>query len=84
MIDFPPEEWELKQAADDPDGIARARGLTVLEVHGDGAKVFMRNSLRNALSEASEHTRTLVGELNGVRVYISRNKIVMTMEDVYR
>ena len=34
--------------------------------------------------QKSEHERVLVGELNGVRVYIQDHNIIMTTKDLYK
>lgn len=36
------------------------------------------------MKDAPEHERWLVGELNGVRVYIKGNDYIMTTEDLYK
>jgi len=57
-----------------------AFNLTVL---GEG-KVFIRNGLRiNAPPGTPDKVRWLVGELNGVRVYIDGDNAILTTRDLY-
>lgn len=50
-----------------------------LTIEGDG-KAFKRTFIKPA--KGYKH-RILVGELDGVRVYIDGNRVVMTMRDLY-
>jgi len=82
-----PSEWVLSQ---DEDGTRHAVGNPIsLSVLPDGgSKVFMRNGVKGALGgPAREHTRWLIGELKGVRVYVVPGpdgvSIVMTTKDMY-
>ena len=65
---------------------AHVRGQGVqFSVIGEGARIFRRNAIKIALGPGGESGRRtmLVGELDGVRVYITpQMRIVMTKEDL--
>lgn len=52
--------------------------ITVL----NGGKIFMRRAIRGFGSPKAEAINWLVCELNGVRVYIDGDKIVMSTQDL--
>jgi hypothetical protein len=71
---------------EDEDGIKHATSIQgILSVLPDGeTKIFMRNFIKMGIggNPSSKH-RWLVGELDGVRVYVCGNKITLTKQDLY-
>ena len=61
----------------------------VLSVLPDGeTRVFHRNAIKFAVGEGGDPNRggsyrMLVGELDGVRVYVMGNKVILTKQDIY-
>ena len=61
-------------------------GYPIITVLNEGnIKLFMRNGIKVALDNNEEMSRSrwVVGELDGVRVYIQDDHIVMTKQDLY-
>jgi hypothetical protein len=54
--------------------------LTILP--GGETSLFARRAIKKHPSGETENITWLVGELNGVRVYINGSKIVMTTQDL--
>lgn len=48
----------------------------------EGGYIFKRNAIKDALTPNAEHIRCLVAELDGVRIYIRGDKILMTKRNV--
>jgi len=64
--------------------VSPSLSMTVLPVDGRPGKIFNRNGIKKHLDgRPVEHVRWLVGELNGVRVYIHQGAVIMTTEDLY-
>jgi hypothetical protein len=75
--------------------ITRQGNITLAEgknlqmtVEGDGGSAFSRVGILNACTPAAEEVRWLVGELDGVRVYLFRDTdgsldVLLTKRDVY-
>lgn len=77
---LPPEVWRITE---EPDGTRRANGPVNLVILPEAtSKIFMRNAIQWD-SGPKNHQRWLVGELDGVRVYVSGNDILMTKRDLY-
>jgi hypothetical protein len=48
------------------------------------SKIFHRNAIKKHLGTGETvHLRALVAELNGVRLYLVGNHLVMTTQDLY-
>lgn len=83
-----PDDWDIK---DTEEGKVAISPDSCLIVRGEGAKIFKRNGIKMPLSNGgvSGHVRVLVGELDGVRVYIRRRafaatfEIILSKEDLY-
>jgi hypothetical protein len=70
--------WKLKRE----NGHLDAKSEDVfLRIEGEEGET--RAFMRNTLSTKHGHNRTLVGELNGVRLYITDEGMLMTKRDVY-
>ena len=55
----------------------------IVPAEGEKARAFNRNGIKkNFRTGESEHVRWLVGELDGVRVYVERGRILMTRKDI--
>lgn len=78
----PLEDYVIKQ---DDEGAWNATSLqrivTVLP-EGD-TKIFMRNGVRPFAPGGEQRVRWLVAELDGVRVYVHGNHILVTKQDLY-
>lgn len=72
------EDWDINTGE---EGYIHATGNVELIVERDfpDAKVFKRNAID---LDKQEHRRCLVGQLNGVRVYVAGNHILMTTRDI--
>lgn len=72
---------------EDEDGIKHLTSVQgILSVLPDGeTKVFMRNAKKFYFGDATgpAHVRILVGELDGVRVYVLGTKVILTKRDLY-
>ena len=57
----------------------------VVTVLPDGeSQIFHRNAIKkNTATGETTHLRALVAELNGVRMYLLGNHIVLTTQDMY-
>ncbi len=57
----------------------------VVTILPDGeSQMFHRNAIKkNTATGETKHLRTLVAELNGVRMYLLGNHIVLTTQDLY-
>jgi len=76
-----PFDYKLSQ---DPDGtrhgINPRNSLTILP---DGeTRLFQRRAIKGVGGENVTFDSCLVGELNGVRVYVKDNSIVLTTQDL--
>lgn len=76
-------EFKLTQ---DPDGTRHAiNPVTQLTILPDGdTKLFNRRFIEGVGGGNPTFDSCLVGELNGVRVYLHGNSIVMTTQDLYK
>lgn len=77
------DEFDLTQ---DADGARHAvRGDQVVSVLPDGeTRLFHRNGIKVKLGGGeTERVRWLVAELDGVRVYVHHQEIVITKRDLY-
>jgi len=77
---------EAFELSEDADGTRHAvRADQVVSVLPDGeARLFHRNAIRKHLgSGETERVRWLVAELDGVRVYVHHQEIVITKRDLY-
>lgn len=76
-------EFEIRQ---DEDGLRHAVSSEIMiTVLPDGlSQLFHRNAIRkNTATGETVHLRALVAELNGVRMYLLGNHIVLTTQDLY-
>lgn len=75
------EDCEITQ---DGDGVKHATSLDgIVSVVPDGeTKLFLRNAKRPFAEEGRRHVRVIVGELDGVRVYVLGNRVIMTKQDL--
>ena len=66
------------------DGTLRAEaGPVEIRVDPDG-RIYNRNAIRKHLQTGeTEHDRWLVAELDGVRLYIAGDKLLLTRRDLY-
>lgn len=49
----------------------------------DGGKAFHRNGIeKNLKTGATTHKRWVVGEINGVKLYINGNELILTTQDL--
>jgi hypothetical protein len=78
--------YEDCKITEDEDGIKHAASVHgVLSVLPDGeTRVFMRNAIKMGIAGGeSGRFRMLVGELDGVRVYVCGDKVTLTKRDLY-
>lgn len=78
-----PLAFEISQ---DQDGARHAVSPElVVTVLPDGeSQIFHRNAIKkNTSTGETTHLRALVAELNGVRMYLHGNNIVLTTQDLY-
>ncbi len=78
--------YEDCKITEDEDGVKHATSVQgILSVLPDGeTKVFMRNAIKLGFGgNPSGKHRMLVGELDGVRVYVMGNKVTLTKQDLY-
>ena len=55
-----------------------------VSMSGVGGKAFFRRSIKlNACTGEQRRTEWLVGELDGVRVYVCGRNVIVTREDLY-
>ena len=71
-----------------PDGSILAESshfqVLVAPEPGEAARAWNRNGLRKHLRTGeTEHLRWLVAELDGVRIYVQGDQIVITTRDLY-
>lgn len=59
---------------------AREDGVVLSVV---GGRVFCRNAIKLRRDGSREHVRVMVGELDGVRVYVHGDSVILTREDLY-
>ena len=75
-----PEEWKIRKR---DDGVIEASGpVSMIVDDAESGKLFMRNTVRYG-GGVTEHKRFLVGELDGVRVYLSGNRVLITKRNLY-
>jgi hypothetical protein len=72
--------WKLKRENGHLDAESEEVSLRI-EGDEDECRAFMRNAV--STRNGGTHKRTLVGELNGVRLYITDEGMLMTKRDVY-
>ena len=73
-----PDEWKIEER---DDGSIVASGGTCMMTHKDeGGRIFMRNLVHVG---TTEHRRILVGEMDGVRVYVFPDRIILSKRDLY-
>ena len=72
-----PEEWKISEA----EGVVFASAITPASVSAyvEGGRAFMRNAIQPA---RGRHVRVLVCELDGVRVYCSGRRLIVTRQDL--
>jgi len=58
-------------------------GVKLLVMNDGQAKAFSRVGLRVGVRGPESAVRWLVGELNGVRVYVSPEAVILTTQDLY-
>lgn len=78
-----PLAFEISQ---DEDGARHAVSPDmVVTVLPDGeSQLFHRNAIKkNTATGETVHLRALVGELNGVRMYLLGSHIILTTQDMY-
>ena len=82
--------YEDCKITEDEDGTKHATSVQgILSVMPDGeTKVFMRNFIKLAMGTGGDPNRggrhrVLVGELDGVRVYVIGAKVILTKQDLY-
>lgn len=78
-----PLAFEISQ---DEDGARHAVSPDmVVTVLPDGnSQLFHRNAIKkNTATGETVHLRALVAELNGVRMYLVGNNIILTTQDMY-
>ena len=72
---------------EDEDGVKHLTSIQgILSVLPDGeTKAFMRNAKKVGAGngELRDHIRVLVGELDGVRVYVQGIRVILTRQDLY-
>lgn len=58
--------------------------LTTLSIMPDGeTKLFKRRAIKTTTGKETEFDTVLIGELDGVRVYVKNGAIVLTKQDLY-
>ena len=60
-----------------------AASVGSLELRVEGGKIFNRNAVKKSSDGNNWHVRWLDGEVDGVRLYISGGKLLMTKRDIY-
>jgi hypothetical protein len=75
-----PLEFELSES----DGVKSAvNPILSLAVMPDGeTKIFKRRAIKNVGSRNPTYETMLVGELDGVRVYVKGNDIILTKQNL--
>jgi hypothetical protein len=71
---------------DDPDNIGHAmHDGKILSVMPDGEQTvkFRCGIKKNLMTGETTHIRWLVGELNGVKVYVNGDNIIMTTRELH-
>lgn len=78
----PMDEFAITQDEEGHHAVRADQAVTVLP---DGAaRVFHRNGIKkNFRTGETTHVRWLVAELDGVRVYVHHQDIVVTRRDLY-
>ncbi len=75
---------DVWQRHEDADGLLHAvsplQSVTVVPDGEESARLFKRHAVQPL---ARRKKTVLVGELNGVRVYIDGGSVVMTVQDLY-
>lgn len=66
----------------DPLSISADNGEIELSVL-DGGRVFKRRAIKGVGSASPREICWLVGEINGVRIYIDGSRLVLTTQDLY-
>lgn len=76
-----PLEYEIEQR-DDGARVA-SNPVSSLTVLPDGeTRIFKRRAIKTSRGHAPEFRSVLVGELDGVRVYISDGDVILTRQDL--
>ena len=77
-----PLEFKLELAG---DGSRIAKNpLTSLVILPDGeSRLFKRRAIKKCEGKETKFDSILIGELDGVRVYVRDNQIIMTKQDLY-
>ena len=78
-------EWQIVIAEDGQHG---TNGNVTLSVLRDGqVRMFKRNAIKNAMTPQVQAVSWLVGELDGVKVYVQEQpmqlNIIMTRQELY-
>lgn len=81
-VEVPYQDCEIKT---DEQGIRHAISKDgCVSVLPDGeVKLFMRNAIKFRPNGNKEHLRMLVAELDGVRVYVKGDQVIVTKQDLY-
>lgn len=67
----------------DEDGVHHGTlGTAMLSVY-DGGRAFMRRAIKGFGGGNARQVNWLVGELDGVKVYVKDGHIIMTKKDLY-
>ena len=76
-------EFELKEEADGSRH-AVSQDLVVTVLPDGESALFHRNAIKkNTATGETTHSRALVAELNGVRMYLLGSHIVLSTQDMY-
>ena len=80
----PPRDYLLDPDInrDDPQTTYIANGV-VTAAAMNGARVFKRRAIKAVGTPAAKQICWVVAELNGVRVYINGNQIIVSTDDLY-
>lgn len=66
----------------DEQGVHVALPESSLSVLGEG-NAFLRNGIKPWAKGGEQRTRWIVGELDGVRVYVNGPHVILTKQDLY-
>ncbi len=75
--------FEIRQDEDGSRHAVSSEMMVTILPDGE-SKIFHRNAIKkNTATGETTHIRALVAELNGVRMYMIDNHIVLTTQDLY-
>lgn len=83
MSGLAPGEWVIERSERRSEAKLNGTALCVLANNGQEQKMFHRVFKRAWGGGGEPEGRVLVAELNGVRLYVKGDQMIMTTEDLY-